>query len=196
MLKGSNTARGWNNSAPSTMAATTTTTINLEVLLQAIELCRTATETSDEAAAGDRKPAEKGKRVSSAGCAGDDADGASSSDEEWVEAADPIEARSDCNRHREMQLLEGIKRSVQQLERQVAAMKKRQESNDTSASSIKDRESEKAVLSGMFPTSDCRHEGKVWYGNGAGHGLRCAVCNFKVFRKNNGDILMKLPKKK
>ena len=107
------------------MEATTTTTINLEVLLQAIALCRTATQTSDEAAAGDRKPAEKGKRISSAGCAGNDDDGASaSSDEEWVEAADPSDARSDSPRHREMQLLEGIKRSVQQLERQVAAMKK------------------------------------------------------------------------
>ena len=175
------------------MAATAGTTVNLDVLLQAIALCHTATQTSHE----DRKPSEKGKRGSSAGCAGNDDDGASaSSDEEWVEAADPIEARSDSPRHREMQLLEGIKRSVQQLERQVAAMKKRQESNDTTSSSIKDRESEKAELSGMFPTTDCRREGKVWYGNQCGHGLRCAVCNFKVFRKSNGDILLKLPKKK
>jgi hypothetical protein len=181
-------AQGWDNSIPSTTEAMTTTTLmDLETRVAALALCHTATRTSNEAAGQEEKDTEKGKHASSAGCVGDDATGAPSSDEKYVEA-DPTTFF-----HR---LRDGIKRSDLQLEPQTAATKKRQESNDASASNIKDMESEKAVLSSMFPTTACQHESKVWYGpygNGSGHGLRCVACEIRVFRQTSGSISIKVP---
>jgi hypothetical protein len=171
------------------------TLVDLDTLMAAIALCRTATQTqtSDEAVGQEHKPAGKGKHASSAGCDGDDATDRASSDEEWVEA-DPTAALSDRDRRREVQLLEDIKHSVEKLPRQVVALKKRQQSNDKSASSMKDKESEKVVLSGMFPPTGCKHEAKLFYGNQFGHGVKCADCNIKVFRQKNSDISIKVPR--
>lgn len=169
--------------------------VDLETLMAAIALCRVATRTSDEAAGQERKPSEKGRQTSNTVGDSDDAYEPSSSDEEWVVETDLAGARSHGNRLREKELLEGIKRSVEQLARQVAAMKRKQESSNSSGSSAsKDQESEKVVLSGMFPHTKCRHESKIWYGNQYGHGLKCAACNVKVFRRTNGDTNIKVPK--
>ena len=149
-------AQGWGNSIPSTTEAMTTTTLmDLETRVAALALCHTATRTSNEAAGQEEKDTEKGKHASSAGCVGDNATGAPSSDEKYVEA-DPTTFF-----HR---LRDGIKRSDLQLEPQTAATKKRQESNDASASNITDNDSEKAVLSGVFPMTACRHDSKARYG--------------------------------
>jgi len=168
------------------------TVVDLDSLMAAIALCRTATQTTEEE---DSRPegkpsARKGKHASSTGCDNDD-DGASS-EEDWVEA----DAKAAPHQHRrELQLLEDIKLSVQKLTLDVKALKKeRQRSHNTSASSVKDKELEKDILSGMFPTTSCGHSTKIFYGNEFGHGLKCADCSIKVFRHKNGDMSTKVPK--
>lgn len=172
--------------------------VDLQTLFQAIELCRAATRTAGEdTATRTAKESEKdvlsGLRTTTH--TGSDSDGAVSSEEEdWVEA-DPRPA-SPGKRSRELQLLQEIKNSVKNLTAQVKALKQeRRRSNDASTGSVKDSDTEKAILSSMFPHTDCKHHTKIFYGNGSGHGLKCPQCNIKVFRHNKNDnISIKVPR--
>ena len=157
------------------------TMVDIQALLRAIELCHTATQTAGEESESE-KDILSGKH-----------DDAASSDEEWIEAADTRPA-SPSRRSREVQLLEEIKTSVKNLSLQVTALKKeRRQSTNTSPNKIRD--TERAILMSMFPTSTaCQHRTKLNYGNGQGHGLKCPDCNVKVFRCNkNDEISIKVP---
>ena len=148
--------------------------VDIQALLRAIELCHTATQTAGEESESE-KDILSGKH-----------DDAASSDEEWIEAADTRPA-SPSRRSREVQLLEEIKTSVKNLSLQVTALKKeRRQSTNTSPNKIRD--TERAILLSMFPTStECQHRTKLNYGNGQGHGLKCCDCKVKVFRCNKND---------
>ena len=182
--------------------ASAPTSIDLDALKRGLELCRAATRTAGDqwATAGEEseKDIPSGKS--------DDAEGASS-DEEWTlpitDKTVPDKPRktdttdrslSPSKRSQELRILADIKQLVENLGQQVMALKKEtQRSNDARASSSKDNELEKALLSSMFPTTECKHDKKIWYGNGSGHGLKCAQCGIKVFHHRKGDMSIKVP---
>jgi hypothetical protein len=156
-------------------------TVDTEALFRAIEeLCRVATQTAGEDSASQAAGDESEKDILSG-----KHDHAASSDEEWIEAADARPASP--SRRREVQLLEEIKTSVKNLSLQVTALKKeRRQSTNTSPRKIRD--TERAILLGMFPTNtECQHRTKLNYGNGEGHGLKCPDCKVRVFRCNKND---------
>ena len=170
--------------------------VDIQALLRAIELCRTATQTAGEESASQTAGDESEKDILSgkrdARHPALDCDDAASSDEDWIEA--DARPASPSRRSREVQLLEEIKTSVKNLSLQVTALKKeRRQSTNTSPNKIRD--TERAILLSMFPTStECQHRTKLNYGNGQGHGLKCPDCNVKVFRCNkNDEISIKVP---